>query len=68
MKDELDSPWQEIVEDQLRLSRAARAALPDHPVPYFAHMRLLRGERSRDVLLGGKTFVGSDVTLSLIHI
>jgi DNA helicase IV len=63
LKDELDSPWQEIVEDQLRLSRAARAALPDHPAPYFGHMRLLRGERTRDVLLGGQTLVGSEVTV-----
>ena len=63
MKDKLDSPWQEIVEDQIRLSRAARNALPDLPVPYFAHMRLLRDGRTRDVLLGAKTFVGSDVTI-----
>ena len=63
MKDELDSPWQEIVEDQVRFSRAARDALPDLSVPYFAHMRLLRGGRTRDVLLGATTFVGSDVTI-----
>jgi DNA helicase IV len=63
LKDELDSPSREIVEDQLRLSRAARDALSDLPVPYFAHMRLLRDGRTRDVLLGGKTFVGSDVTI-----
>lgn len=63
MQDELDTPWQQIVEDQLRLSTAARRALPELRAPYFAHMRLLREGRTRDVLLGGKTLVSSDITI-----
>jgi len=63
LQDELDTPWQQIVEDQLRLSRVAQRALPELRAPYFAHMRLLREGRTRDVLLGGKTFVGSDLTI-----
>ena len=57
MPDQLDAPWQRIVEDQLRLARAVRQALPELRVPYFAHMRLLRDGRTRDVLLAGKTLL-----------
>ena len=63
MPDQLDAPWQQIVEDQLRLARDVRQALPELRVPYFAHMRLLREGRTRDVLLAGKTLIRPDITI-----
>jgi DNA helicase-2/ATP-dependent DNA helicase PcrA len=63
LQDELEIPWRKIIDDQLRLLANARRALPNLPVPYFAHMRLLREDRPRDVLLGGQTLIGSDITI-----
>jgi superfamily I DNA/RNA helicase len=63
LQDSLDAPCREIIDDQLRLLEKARCVLPDLPAPYFAHMRLLRDDHTRDVLLGAQTLIGSDVTI-----
>jgi DNA helicase IV len=63
LENQLDPACQRILEDQLRLASAARSALPDLGVPYFAHMRLLQDGRTRDVLLGESTFVSADLTI-----
>lgn len=40
--------------------------LPDLAAPYFGHMRLRSGGRSRDVLLGERPFVDADRSVAII--
>ncbi len=46
-----------------RLCTQARDALPDEPIPCFAHLRLARAGAPRDVLLGPRTVAEGPVTI-----
>jgi len=52
-----------VINDLLRLVAAARRAQQEGEVPCFAHMRVRTSARTRDVLLGPRTSVGSEVTI-----
>jgi len=49
--------------DVVRLVDRARAALPQATAPCHAHLRVVRGGRARDYLLGPQTVTGGDVTV-----
>jgi hypothetical protein len=61
--DELDPARRRLVETHLRLREAARALLPEAPVPYQAHLRVETGGRIRELLLGPVTRAGPDVSI-----
>lgn len=61
--DRLSPEQAAIVAEQLRLSRVARAKLPQEAVPYFAHMRVESAGHARDVLLGWATRTGGEAVL-----
>lgn len=50
-----------IVTRHLELARAARRALPDDPAPFAGTMRVRRGDRTRDILLGDTAHIGQGV-------
>ncbi|MBF0441183.1 MAG: AAA family ATPase [Oligoflexales bacterium] len=54
--------------DQMNSSRAlidshTELGLPDFGSPYFAHMRLVEGKKTRDILLGYVTFLDGDIPI-----
>ncbi|HEV8324559.1 MAG TPA: ATP-binding domain-containing protein [Myxococcota bacterium] len=59
----LEPQHQRVVEEQSALREAVRVVAPDVAVPYFAHMRLQSGGRSRDVLLGPQARVAAGVAV-----
>ena len=51
------------IEELEALVKQAHAALPDEAIPCFAHMRIEREGRVRDVLLGPRTIAEGPVTI-----
>jgi hypothetical protein len=50
-------------DDLVRFVDQARDALPDDPIPCFAHLRLVRDGRVRDLLLGPRTVTEGPITI-----
>jgi DNA helicase-2/ATP-dependent DNA helicase PcrA len=56
-EEDLPTVFDQMHQVHARAQRARAELLPDPAAPYFAHMRVRTAGRSRDVLLGGRSFV-----------
>lgn len=63
---DLPALFQQLYTQHSLASRDFKKTFPEMKAPYFAHMRLKEGSRSRDILIGQQTFIDSEAGVTII--
>lgn len=63
---DLPALFQQLYTHHSLASRSFEKKLPDMRAPYFAHMRLLEGDKTRDILIGYQTFIDTKAGITII--